>query len=242
MKLPMAATTCEDCGGKVNEQAWKCPHCGAKREGVTRGKLSNEEVRALVATDTAIKEEEGRSLSETLLYPHPETRGTARAIEIALTVACAPLVLVGIAAMYSARGLFASKIRLVAKTTRGEGLSVFVMTVFGAPTFWWVASALHVPSAGTVALVSVALLWVRAYIRTRTSAWKSRELQRLVEAEQRAGQPALPAARARELPRPVTGPTARPSAPAVAAPTAPRVDRPAAEPQTPASGEPRLLR
>ena len=45
----MATTTCDDCGGKVNEQAWKCPHCGAKRQGVTRGKLSNDEVEAGLA-------------------------------------------------------------------------------------------------------------------------------------------------------------------------------------------------
>ena len=230
----MAATTCEDCGGKVNEQAWKCPHCGAKREGVTRAKLSNDEVRALVATDTAIKEEEGRPLVETLLYPHPETRGAARTIEIALTVACAPLVLVGIATMYTSRGVM-SKLRTVARTTRGEGMSVFVMTVFGAPSFWWIASAMHVPSAGTVTLAMVALLWVRAYIRSRTSAWKSRELKRLIKAEQqRASQPALPAAKAKVV--------TRPSAPAVAAPTARPVAPPAAEPATPAGDEPRLLR
>lgn len=229
----MATTaTCDDCGGKVNEQAWKCPHCGARRQNVARGKLSNEEVRALIATDTAIQEDEGRGLAETLLFPHPETHGTARAVEIALTVACAPLVIVGIAAMALGR----RKMRFLYRTTRGEGLSAFVMTFFGSLPFYYLIAALHAPSPAYLVLASVALLWVRAWIRSRTSAWKARELSRLVKAEQqRASQPALPPARAREVARPVT-------APAAVVPTARPAAPPAAEPQTPASGEPRLLR
>ncbi len=227
-----ATTTCDDCGSKVNEQAWKCPHCGAKRQNVARGKLSNEEVRALIATDASVKDDEGRSISETLLFPHPETRGAARTTEIVLTVLCAPLVLVGMAAMAFGR----RKMRFLYKSVRGESMSAFVMTFFGSLPFYYVLSAIHAPSAFYLVLASITLLWIRAYIRGRTSAWKSRELNRLVKAEQqRASQPALPPARAKQVARPVSGPVA-------VVPTPPRADPPRAEPQTPADDEPRLLR
>ncbi|MBV8758301.1 MAG: hypothetical protein JO257_13530 [Deltaproteobacteria bacterium] len=227
----MAATTCDDCGGKVNEQAWKCPHCGAKREGVARGKLSNDEVRALIATGDSVKDDEGKGLAETLLFPHPETRGAARTIEIALTVVCAPFVIIGIAAMALGR----ARMRMLYRSVRGEGMSAFVMTFFGSAPFYYLLAMLHAPSPFYLVLASIALLWVRAYIRARTGAWKSRELNRLVKAEQRASQPALPPARAKQVSRPTTGP-------AVAVPTAPRVDPPRAEPQTASGDEPRLLR
>ena len=224
-------TTCDDCGGKVNEQAWKCPHCGAKRQGVVRGKLSGEEVRALIATDSAVKDDEGKSVAQTLLYPHPETHGAARTVEIALTVLCAPFVIVGIAGMLLGR----RKMRMLYQSVRGEGLSAFVMTVFGSVPFYYALSILHVPSAFYVVLASIALLWMRAYLRGRTQSWKTVELDRLVKAEQRASQPQLPAAKAKQVSRPVT-------APAPVVPTAPRVDPPRAEPQTPSDDEPRLLR
>ena len=225
----MAVTECESCGGKVNEQARACPHCGAKRANVARGKLSKEEVRALIATDSAVSEDEGRGISETLLFPHPETRGAARTVEIVLTVLCAPLVIVGIAGMLLGR----SKMRYLYKTARGEGLSAFIMTVFGGISFWGVLDMLHVPSPFTLTVASVMCLWIRAYIRGRTQAWRSRELTRLVKAEQgRASKPQLPPARA--VSTPVTAPDA--------VPTAPRVDPPRAEPQTPSGDEPRLLR
>lgn len=226
-----ATTTCDDCGGKVNEQAWKCPHCGVKRQGVVRGKLSNEEVRALIATDSAVKDDEGKSVAQTLLYPHPETHGAARTVEIVLTVLCAPFVIVGIAGMILGR----RKMRVLYKSVRGEGLSAFVMTFFGSLPFYYVLAALHVPSAFYVVLGSVALLWIRAYLRGRTQAWKTVELNKLVKAERGASQPQLPAAKAKQVSRPVTA-----TAPAV--PTAPRVEAPSAEPATPSDDEPRLLR
>jgi len=225
----MAVTECESCGGKVNEQARACPHCGAKRANVARGKLSKEEVRALIATDSAVSEDEGRGISETLLFPHPETRGAARTVEIVLTVLCAPLVIVGIAGMLLGR----SKMRYLYKTARGEGLSAFIMTVFGGISFWGVLDMLHVPSPFTLTVASVMCLWIRAYVRGRTQAWRSRELNRLVKAEQgRPSKPQLPAARA--VSQPINAPGA--------VPTAPRVDPPRAEPQTPSGDEPRLLR
>jgi hypothetical protein len=222
----MAATECESCGGKVNEQATACPHCGAKRTNIVRGKLTKEEVRALIATDTSISEDEGRGVAETLLFPHPETRGTARAVEIVLTVMCAPLVIVGIGGMMLGR----SRMRFLYRTARGEGLSAFIMTVFGGISFWTVLDILHVPSAFSITVACAMCLWIRAYIRSRTQAWRSRELTRLVKAEQgRPSKPAqLPAARAVSAP--------------VTVPTAPRVEPPRAEPTTPAGDEPRLLR
>lgn len=222
-------TECESCGGKVNEQARACPHCGAKRANVARGKLTNEEVRALIATDSSVSDDEGRGIAETLLFPHPETHGAARTIEIALTVLCAPLVIVGIAGMKLGR----SKMRFLYRTARGEGLSAFIMTVFGGISFWTVLDLLHVPSPFTLTVVSVMCLWIRAYVRSRTQAWRSRELSRLVKAEQgRASKPQLPAART--VGKPVTAPDA--------VPTAPRVDPPRAEPPTAPGDEPRLLR
>src|SRR3569623_567956 len=99
----MAATDCESCGGKVHEQATACPHCGAKRANVVRAKLTQEEVRALLTTSGQVVDETGKSLAAWLLFPHPQTVGPARAVEIALTIACAPLVIVGIAVMMVSR-------------------------------------------------------------------------------------------------------------------------------------------
>lgn len=226
----MAATDCESCGNRVNVEAVVCPHCGTRRTAVARPKLNKDEVRALIATGDAVADESGQGVTTTLLFPHPETTGAARTVEIILTVVCAPLVLVGIASMLLGR----RSLRRAFRAARGELMSVVAMTAFGGFTFWTLLHAIGVPAAGTVTLASIALLWVRAFIRSRTQSWRSRELSRLVEAEKQDAKPALPAARA-VASRPTTGPAPvpRPSAPVVA---------PRTEPAPAAGDEPRLLR
>jgi hypothetical protein len=222
----MAVTDCESCGNRVNVEAMVCPHCGARRTNVARPKLNKDEVRALIATGDAVADEAGQGITATLLFPHPETTGAARTIEIILTIACAPLVLVGIASMMLGR----RSIRRAFAAARGELMSVVAMTFFGGFSFWAIIHALKVPASFEVTIISIMLLWVRAYIRSRTQSWRSRELNRLVKAEKDAAAPKLPPARA--LP---TGPSpvVRPSAPI----QAPKPDSP-----TPAGDEPRLLR
>ena len=221
----MAVTDCESCGNRVNVEAMVCPHCGTKRANVARPKLNKDEVRALLATGDAVADESGQGITATLLFPHPETTGAARTIEIILTVVCAPLVLVGIASMMLGR----RSIRRAFRAARGELMSVVAMTFFGGFSFWAIIHALKVPASFELTIASIVLLWVRAFIRGRTQSWRSRELNRLVKAEKDAGAPKLPPARAVTAPSPVV----RTSAP---------IEAPKPESPTPAGDEPRLLR
>jgi len=225
----MAVTECESCFGKVNEQAVVCPHCGAKRTNVVPSKFSKEEVRALLTTDAHVVDASGNTLAASLLFPHPHAAGGARAIEIVLTIACAPLVLVGTAIMILSR--MRRRTRTLIKATRGEAMSAVVMTLFGATTLWTILDLAHVGAAGTLTLASIACLWIRAYVRSRVEPWKPEDLAKLPKAE-RTSKPQLPEARA--LARPVTAPGG--------VPTAPRVDPPRVEPATAPGDEPRLLR
>jgi hypothetical protein len=228
----MAVTECESCGGRVNEMLKACPHCGAKREVVARGKLTQEEVRALIATGSKPVDVTGNSLVASLLFPHPHTIGPARSIEIVLTILCAPLVLVGAAGVMMARWRPRSRGLIRAATT--EGTAALVMTLFGGFSFYQLLAGFHVPGALPLTVASVMCLWVRAYIRGRTTVWKPADLSQLpASTTPRPSKPQLPAARA--LSRPVT-------APAPVVPTAPPVAPPAAEPATAPGDEPRLLR
>jgi hypothetical protein len=221
----MAATDCTSCGKRVNVEAMVCPHCGARRTDVARPKLNKDEVRALIATGDSIDDEGGQGITRTLLYPHPETTGAARTVEIILTVVCAPLVMVGIASMMLGR----RSIRRAFAAARGELMSVVAMTAFGGLTFWSLLHAFHVPASFELTIASIVLLWIRAFIRSRTQSWRSRELTRLVKAEKAATAPRLPAARAVTAPSPIV----RPSAP---------IQAPKPEAATPSGDEPRLLR
>jgi hypothetical protein len=202
-----------------------CPHCGTRRTTVARPKLDKDEVRALIATADAVADEAGQGITATLLFPHPQTTGTARTIEIVLTVLCAPLVVVGIASMMLGR----RSVRRAFAAARGELMSAVAMTAFGGFSFWALLHALKVGPAFELTIASIMLLWVRAYIRSRTQSWRSRELSRLVKAEKAAAAPKLPPARAITAPSQVV----RPSAP---------IQPPKPEPATPAGDEPRLLR
>ena len=83
------AVACESCGQKVNEQAVKCPHCGAKRANVTPGKFTQEEVRALLTTNGQVVDETGNSLAASLLFPHPADRWCRRARSRSCSRSCA---------------------------------------------------------------------------------------------------------------------------------------------------------
>src|SRR5580692_185347 len=99
----MSAVACPSCGNKMSDSAAVCPHCGKHRDpaatagggGLAKVKMSPDELRAL-ATLTAPDVDSERGVIETLLVPHPETTGSARTLEIVLTVATLPLVLSGL--------------------------------------------------------------------------------------------------------------------------------------------------
>ena len=161
----MAVIACDACGGKMNDGLAACPHCGARRAVTERPKLSSDEIRALLATDPTARALEQRGLIQTLVLPHPATRGAARIAEIALTVLGLPLVISGAAALALTR-----RARLTA-AAGGEVPAALAMTVFGG------AGLLGLP----VALVggSLAAIWLRALIRIRTARGRSVDLHRI---------------------------------------------------------------
>src|SRR5579883_2114892 len=92
----MPPIPCPSCGNEMSGDALVCPHCGKRRAGgggLAGVALSPDELRAL-ATVTA-PPEPARGVLATVVLPHPETTGTARSLELALTVACLPLVVCG---------------------------------------------------------------------------------------------------------------------------------------------------
>ncbi|HEX3481557.1 MAG TPA: hypothetical protein VHT91_41385 [Kofleriaceae bacterium] len=208
----MAVIACDACGGKMNDGLAVCPHCGARRAVTEQPKLSGDEIRALLATDPTARALEQRGLIHTLVLPHPATRGAARIAEIALTVLGLPLVISGAATLALTR-----RARLTA-APGGELPAALAMTVFGG------AGLLGLP----VALVgtSLAAIWLRALIRSRSAA------RRPVVDLHRIEPP--PHERSAPLPAPV-----EPPAPVQAGepPAQVQAPHPPAQP-----GEPRLLR
>ena len=161
----MAVIACDACGGKMNDGLAVCPHCGARRAVTERPKLSDDEIRALLATDPTARDLEQRGLIQTVVLPHPATRGAARIAEIALTVLGLPLVISGAAAIALTR-----RARLTA-AAGGELSGALAMTVFGG------VGLLGLP----VALVgaSIAAIWLRAVIRIRSAADRRADLHRI---------------------------------------------------------------
>lgn len=215
----MAVIACDACGGKMNDGLAVCPHCGGRRAVTERPKLSGDEIRALLATDRTTRDGERRGLMQTMIVPHPATRGAARVAEIALTVLGLPLVLSGAATIALTR-----RARLTA-APGGELPAAMVMTVFGG------AGLLGLP----VALVgaSIAAIWLRALIRIRSAPDRRVDLHRIE-----------PPPRERPAPLPAQGEPPTPEQAGVQAgvqagePPAPvQVSEPQAR-----SGEPRLLR
>jgi DNA-directed RNA polymerase subunit RPC12/RpoP len=206
----MAVIACDACGGKMNDGLAVCPHCGARRALTERPKMSGEEIRALLATDRSARDAEPRGLIQTLVLPHPATQGAARVAEIALTVIGLPLVISGAIAIALKR-----RTRLTV-ASGGELPAALVMTVFGG------AGLIGLPAAlvGT----SIAAIWLRALIRSRSAARRGVDLHRIEPAP-------------RERPAASPAPVEPPAPLQVGEPPVP-VQAP--EPALP--GEPRLLR
>jgi DNA-directed RNA polymerase subunit RPC12/RpoP len=151
----MAVIACDACSGKMNDGLMVCPHCGARRALTERPRLSGDEIRALLATDQTVRAGEPRGLIQTLILPHPATRGVARLAEVALTVVGLPLVISGAVSLGLTR-----RARLTA-ASGGELPAALLMTVFGG------AGLLGLPVA--VVGASLAAVWLRALIRSRAA-------------------------------------------------------------------------
>ena len=215
----MPAIPCTACGKPMNHEAVACPHCGVRRAGggaPLAGKLSQDEIRALLATDPALRAAPPAGLVHTYMLPHPETRGRARAAEIALTLVTLPMVIVGVASF----GVFVRK-KPAPDAPRGELGPVLAMTFMGGLGLWSLLDMLGVAGTPMLALVggSLAALWTRGVIRARSATSRSRELMRIDR---------LPEARAL-------------TAPAVKPPEPPEPAR-APEPAPPPADQPRMLR
>jgi hypothetical protein len=159
----MPAVPCPSCGNKMSSDVAVCPHCGkrtASAGGLGNVALSADELRAL-ATVTAPADAD-RGVLATVVLPHPETTGAARTAELALTVACLPLVVAG-AMVFGLGRVFGRR------TPTGEAGAVVAMAAAGGVTLaWWLADYGAVVAIGAT-LAEVALLAVRARIRVRAS-------------------------------------------------------------------------
>lgn len=226
----------------MNREAVGCPHCGARhpdRAPGLAGTLSPDEIRALLVTD-ARNASPRQGLFATLLLPHGRTHGVERTIELALSIACAPLVLAGAAAFFVQSRIF--RRHDVADTLYGEALPVFVMTVFGSFPLMSLLGFLDLELGTRVAIVLAEIvgLCVRGVIRSRAASHTSADLARL---DVPPAAPAIPKAQALLADQASSPP---PIVPASVAPppvesTAPP-SRPSAEPALPPGEEPRLLR
>ncbi len=153
---------CPSCGNRMSADAVVCPHCGKRREGSggLGGKLSADELRAL-ATVTA-PQEQARSVLATVVLPHPETQGGARTLELALTIACLPLVACG-AMLLGVRSLVGRG------ATPGEAGSVLTMALAGGVGLGWTLADHGLGVALGAVAIEVALLAIRARIRVTSS-------------------------------------------------------------------------
>lgn len=225
----MSAVPCPACQQPMNAAALVCPHCGKRRPdgevGLAGKGLSKEEVNALIAihgSDVAPSE----GLLPTLIFPHPTTHGTARAVETICTIIALPMVILGAFSIALSR----RRTRQTVDQTQGEAGPVLAMSLFGGLGLYSVLSLAGIGTAVSLALIggSIGALIVRGAIRSHASTKRSRDLHRLAKPEPVQ----LPAARVEP---------ARPSRPiVVAAPTV----RPADAPRTTADNpdEPSLLK
>jgi hypothetical protein len=188
----MGVIACDACGGKMNDGLAVCPHCGARRALSERPKLSGDEIRALLATYPTAREGEPRGLIQTMILPHPATRGAARIAEIVLTLAGLPLVISASFVIGLTR-----RARLTA-SSGGELPAALAMTVFGCMG----VLGLPAPLVG-VSIGAVAAVWLRAVIRIRSAARRRVDLHR-IEPPSRTPPAPLPART--EPPVPPTAP------------------------------------
>jgi hypothetical protein len=128
---------------------------------------------------------------ETLVLPHPATRGAGRVAELVLTAISLPLVLAGVGLALTRR----RSLHRVRSSSAGELTWAFAITVFGVlflrllPVVW--------------VAVPIGAVWARAVIRVRARGARGRDLQRI----ERVEKPVLPAARV--LPAAGASPTSR---------------------------------
>jgi hypothetical protein len=222
----MGAIPCESCRQRMNDEAVVCPHCGARRQSTgLAGKLSQDEIRALLATDPALRGAPPAGLIHTYMLPHPETRGGARVAEAVLTLATLPMVIVGLASF----GIFVRKKPSPDAAPRGELGPVIAMTFMGGLGLWSALDMVGVAGVPMLAMLggSLAALWARGAIRWRSATARSRELARVER---------LPEARALTAP-----PVKAPEPPAIASGAGEAGAR-APEPAPPPADQPRMLR
>ena len=117
---------------------------------------------ALAHVSTPAGYQAPRGLWKTLFWPHDETTGGRRTADIALTLACLPLVVAG----YATIGFM----RLFAKGTEpGEYASAFLMSIVGGISMLFMLGLYALPIVGG----EVAALWVRAWLRhTSTRSYR----------------------------------------------------------------------
>ncbi len=162
----------------MSSESVVCPHCGTRRTDVkpgVAGKLAQEEIRALLVTDAALRGSvTSEGLFATLVLPHPSTRGVARGIEIGLTIACFPIIaLASIGVLVKRR----ASDRRKARETEGEAAPVVAMLLLGAPLL---LSVLGLTMTGFVLTIGGVIgLGVRAAIRSHAATAANRELTRL---------------------------------------------------------------
>jgi len=174
----MAILPCPACQKPMNAVAVVCPHCNARRAGVTPGlvgkTLSPAEIHALILTDVALAPPApAQGLLATFVLPHPSTIGTARAVELALTVVCLPLVAAGVVTF--------AVTRRKTQATHGELAPTLAMMIVGGLGLSSLLSLADVSLMTNLALTgaSVVALIARAVIRSRAATAHRRGLLRL---------------------------------------------------------------
>lgn len=190
----MNVVDCSACAKPVNAAAAWCPHCGARQAGAPASlagmPVSHDELAALLLF-------EGRDIASsqgvlaTLIFPHPHTHGTGRAVELACTVLALPLVIVGAFALT----LKNRRYRDAADATTGEVAPVLAMIGLGGMGLYGVLSLAGLATAtiATVLGVSVLALIVRATVRARVATVRSRRLGRVAKADPISATSPLPA-------------------------------------------------
>jgi hypothetical protein len=144
-----------------------CPHCGARRKNPPKLELDANEVRALLVAKGAVDaNHDERDWLATLVMPHPSTYGTARALELLLTLAALPFVLAGVVFFALHRLRKRGPIKM-----RGEVGPLLLMSLMGTLGLWMVLAFGGVPFATTIKLAAgfIAALSVRAAIRAKSA-------------------------------------------------------------------------
>jgi hypothetical protein len=182
----MSAIPCPSCGERMNEASIVCPHCGKRRPdgevGLAKKSLSKDEVKALLTVDAKPAAAQPGGLMTALIFPHPTTHGTARAVETICTLIALPLVIVGAFTL----GFPGRRRRRIADPgPQGELVPVLAMSTLGglglysALTFAGLASGTALVILG----VSVAALVIRGTVRSHATNATSRDLDRLAKPE-----------------------------------------------------------